>query len=161
MIKGIEALGRHGQPSPVGSHGIAAGTWVMTAEGTIPVEFLDPGERIVTRSGMRILRDIRSSLYFGKAIQIASGALRQEGPGHDLILMANTMVLMPGTGGFAARGKGNLTPLGSLLDDRYVCSVVVLAMPMFGLCLDEEEVVFLDGIGVLCPAGSVFMTSLH
>lgn len=161
MSQRTEALGRRGQPGPAGAHGMAAGTWVMTAEGAIPVEFLDPGERIVTRSGMRILRDIRRSLHFGRAIKIAGCALRQDGPGHDLILLEDTMVFMPGTGGPAAAGAGNLTPLGSLLDDRYVFQVDVLAMPMFRLCLDEEEIVFLDGVGVLCPAVSGFLTSLH
>jgi len=34
------------------------GVIVFTADGALPVEFLSPGDRIVTRSGMRVLRGI-------------------------------------------------------------------------------------------------------
>ncbi|WP_417242500.1 hypothetical protein [Celeribacter sp.] len=30
----------------------------MTADGALPVEFLEPGDRIITRSGMKVLRGI-------------------------------------------------------------------------------------------------------
>ncbi|MBU2868442.1 Hint domain-containing protein [Pacificibacter marinus] len=38
--------------------GIALGTHVLTADGTLPVEYLEAGDRIVTRSGLRTLRGI-------------------------------------------------------------------------------------------------------
>ena len=37
---------------------LACGTQVMTSEGLLPVEYLTPGDRIITRNGMRELRDI-------------------------------------------------------------------------------------------------------
>ncbi|MBU2935504.1 MULTISPECIES: Hint domain-containing protein [Pacificibacter] len=36
--------------------GILRGTHVLTADGTLPVEYLEAGDRIVTRAGMRTLR---------------------------------------------------------------------------------------------------------
>lgn len=38
--------------------GIALGTHVLTADGSLPVEYLQAGDRIVTRSGMRTLRGL-------------------------------------------------------------------------------------------------------
>lgn len=38
--------------------GLPTGTVVLTADGALPVEYLSPGDRIVTRAGMRVLRDI-------------------------------------------------------------------------------------------------------
>ena len=38
--------------------GLVQGTVVMTADGALPVEYLEPGDRIVTRSGMRVLTGI-------------------------------------------------------------------------------------------------------
>lgn len=38
--------------------GLPEGTIVLTLDGALPVEFLCPGDRIVTRAGMRVLRDI-------------------------------------------------------------------------------------------------------
>lgn len=38
--------------------GLPLGTKVMTADGILPVEFLEPGDRVITRSGMRTLLGI-------------------------------------------------------------------------------------------------------
>jgi hypothetical protein len=103
---------------------------------------------------MRILREKQQSLHSGRAIQIASGALQQGGPGHDLILLEDTMVFMRGMVALASDQRRSLQPLVTLLGDRHVLPIAVLAMPMFELCFDSEEVAYLDGIGVLCPAVS-------
>ncbi|WP_132601814.1 hypothetical protein [Rhodovulum adriaticum] len=39
---------------------MTAGTIVLTLDGALPVEYLAAGDRIVTRAGARVLRDIRS-----------------------------------------------------------------------------------------------------
>ncbi len=36
--------------------GLAPGTIIFTLEGALPVEYLSPGDRIITRAGMRVLR---------------------------------------------------------------------------------------------------------
>ncbi len=38
--------------------GLAPGTIIYTLDGALPVEFLSPGDRIITRAGMRPLRGI-------------------------------------------------------------------------------------------------------
>ena len=38
--------------------GMAPGTIIYTLDGALPVEYLAPGDRIITRAGMRVLRDI-------------------------------------------------------------------------------------------------------
>ncbi|TCP61904.1 hypothetical protein EV663_10389 [Rhodovulum bhavnagarense] len=38
---------------------LCEGTIVLTLDGALPVEFLSVGDRIITRAGARILRDIR------------------------------------------------------------------------------------------------------
>lgn len=38
--------------------GLPLGTDVMTADGILPVEYLEPGDRVITRAGMRVLREI-------------------------------------------------------------------------------------------------------
>lgn len=42
--------------------GVLIGTPVMTAEGALPVEYLFPGDRIVTRAGMRQLISVEVSV---------------------------------------------------------------------------------------------------
>ncbi len=49
-------------PSSVSSSatwpGILSGTRVLTLDGELPVQFLCPGDRIITRSGARVLRGV-------------------------------------------------------------------------------------------------------
>ena len=67
------------------SNGLPCGTEVMTADGALPVEYLEPGDRVITRGGMRRLRAIdtpapglfklvfdREELVFAGGLQISS-----------------------------------------------------------------------------------------
>lgn len=45
--------------SPAQDNGsLAMGTIVMTKDGALPVEYLTPGDSIITRAGLRVLRQI-------------------------------------------------------------------------------------------------------
>ncbi len=44
--------------APLRTPAIAVGTIIYTLDGTLPVEYLAPGDRIITRAGMRVLRAI-------------------------------------------------------------------------------------------------------
>ena len=52
-IKGF--LGSEDQTGALVLGGMVAGTRIRTLEGLLPVEYLEPGDRIVTRSGARRL----------------------------------------------------------------------------------------------------------
>lgn len=43
---------------PTAACGLPIGTTILTLEGALPVEYLCAGDRIVTRAGMRILRQL-------------------------------------------------------------------------------------------------------
>ena len=45
---------------PSYENGLTLGTLVLTADGTLPVEHLDAGDRIITRAGMRTLRGLET-----------------------------------------------------------------------------------------------------
>lgn len=67
---------------PCYSEGLTLGTLVFTADGEIPVEYLEPGDRIVTRAGMRTLRGIdtpapkRFKLKFDRAEVVYAGGVQ-------------------------------------------------------------------------------------
>ncbi len=42
--------------------GLPPGTIIFTMEGALPIEFLCPGDRIITRAGMRVLRAVGRGL---------------------------------------------------------------------------------------------------
>lgn len=47
-----------GAKAPLPATALPIGTIVLTMEGALPVEYLNAGDRIITRAGMRVLRDI-------------------------------------------------------------------------------------------------------
>ena len=56
-MKQTRTRGRDAAPAALRG-GLPLGTIVLTLDGALPVEFLTPGDRIVTRAGMRVLRGI-------------------------------------------------------------------------------------------------------
>lgn len=45
--------------------GFVPGTIIYTLDGALPVEFLTPGDRIITRAGARELRGVRARVIRG------------------------------------------------------------------------------------------------
>ena len=57
--------------------GLAPGTQVLTLDGAIPVEFLNPGDRVITRCGVRTLKAVmRHNLPEGTSlVRVSADAL--------------------------------------------------------------------------------------
>ena len=75
--------------------GLVAGTIVLTSDGEIPVEFLSPGDRIITRNaGMVALNAIETEKVKIEAVRINAGALGHIKPPHTVMLPAAQTVAM-------------------------------------------------------------------
>ena len=69
------------------THGIAMGTSVMSLDGAVPVEYLTPGDRIITRSGARRLASIEITVVENaRVIRVAHDTLGIDRPSEDLIV---------------------------------------------------------------------------
>ena len=76
-------------------HGLPVGTPILTADGCLPVEFLSPGDRIVTRNGgMTTLDSIHAVTRPTRLLEIAPGALGEVVPEAHLYLPAEQPVLL-------------------------------------------------------------------
>lgn len=57
------------QPTPPADSDITGqfrlGTIILTLDGAIPIEFLSPGDRVITRAGARVLRAVTGSVETG------------------------------------------------------------------------------------------------
>ena len=73
---------------------VAQGARIYTLDGVLPVEFLGPGDRIVTRSGARVLRDLRYADYVGPLVRVAPGALGHDRPGAPLLMHPQARLLL-------------------------------------------------------------------
>ncbi len=68
-------------PGPGQAEVVPHGTIIYTLEGALPVEYLEAGDRIVTRAGARILRGLERRRggfrlrFDGGAVIYADGAL--------------------------------------------------------------------------------------
>lgn len=84
---GAAAGGKHPSPGASGAAGLATGTNVMTLDGAIPVEFLSPGDRIITRSGMRRLVRLEAADFDDLCpCRISAAALGHDRPEADVEL---------------------------------------------------------------------------
>lgn len=99
---------------------LAAGTRVLTLRGALPVERLQPGDRLITRTGAQPL----GALHAAPArwlIRFAAATLGDDRPAADLLVTPETPLLLRD---WRARALGGqvpaLIPAGRLVDGAYV-----------------------------------------
>lgn len=81
---------------PLCHNGIGLGTGVLTADGELPVEYLVPGDRLVTfDQGLARLDRVELRLVpASAAVRVRPSVLDPEGDGRDFILSARQQVLV-------------------------------------------------------------------
>ena len=133
------------------TRGIASGTVVATLDGYLPVDFLEAGDRVVTRAGMRVLRKVQVTRFSGQAVRIAAAALGHDRPEQDLTLPADTLILLRDWRAMAIYGEAQaLVPVERLVDGEYVVHEDVLGMRLYELIFDAPEIVYAEGIELYC-----------
>lgn len=134
-----------------GLSGVAMGTRVATLDGLIAVEFLSTGDRVITRSGARVLRAISAMPFVSKLVRIAPGALGHDRPGMPLVLGAATKVLLRDWRAQAMFGQTQaLVAVTRLIDGQYVRALAGEKCRLFTLHFDEPEVIYADGVEIGC-----------
>lgn len=134
-----------------GPKGIASGTVLATLDGYLPVDFLEPGDRVVTREGMRILRAVRVHRYSGRAVIITASALGHDRPEHDLTLPADTRVMLRDWRAGALYGSDQaIVPVSRLVDGEYIAETTVRSMRLYELTFDTPQVVYAEGVELCC-----------
>lgn len=143
-----------GQKPPVRTEichvGLVSGTLLLTADGEIPVEYLSPGDRIITRNaGYVALSAIESVRVSEEAVKIAAGSLGNTKPTHHIMVPAAQMVLVRDWRAKALRGASQaVMPAGCLIDDEFITSLGVREMTLVRLGFDAPYVVYADGLEV-------------
>jgi hypothetical protein len=133
------------------SRGIASSTVVATLDGYLPVDFLQAGDRIVTRAGMRVVREIRVERFSGPAVRITASALGHDRPEQDLTLPADTLILLRDWRAQAIYGQAQaLVPVERLVDGEYVVHEDVLGMRLYDLIFDTHQIVYAEGVEIYC-----------
>ncbi len=137
--------------------GITAGTMVLTLDGGLPVQFLAPGDRVVTRSGARVLKDVTVSvLRDATMVRISASALGHDRPDADLFVAPNQQILVRDWRAKALYGSdAAMVEAQRLADGEYIRKETVAEVRLFTLTFDREEVVFAGGLELACAPAMV------
>ena len=133
--------------------GIVAGSIIFTSDGEIPVEYLSPGDRIVTRdAGMVALRDVASWRITAPAVAIKAGSLGHTRPEHNVILPASQNVLVRDWRAKSLFGKDQaVVQAGQLIDGEFITELGPRDMMLFHLTFDKPHVIYADGLELQVP----------
>jgi hypothetical protein len=131
-----------------------AGTMVRTLDGLIPVDFLTPGDRIVTRAGARRLTSV--SVVLRKQVdlvRVRASTIGHDRPDQDLLLSPGQPVLIRDWRARALYGVAVAAiPVSRLADGEFICHETVSNARLFTLRFDEDEVIYAEGLELACPA---------
>lgn len=143
---------------PLCRSGLGLGTNVLTADGAIPVEFLTPGDRIVTRdAGLVELTDIAvRTVPMEELVRIRPSVMDEVGDGRDLVISARQKVLLRDWRAQAMFGKpALLVEARKLADGAYFTQLTGAApMRLFQLTLA-------GGTHLMQIAGRMVVTSVR
>jgi hypothetical protein len=133
--------------------GIAGGTRIRTLDGILPVEFLQPGDRIVTRSGARrlVAVSVRQSRALD-VVRVKASTLGHDRPEADLLIGPGQPVVIRDWRARALYGaEVAAVPSARLADGEFVVRETH-ALHLYTLRFAEDEVIWAEGVELACPA---------
>jgi hypothetical protein len=133
---------------------VMAGTPILTLDGSLPVEFLQPGDRIVTRAGMRRLSQVEVRVVRNaRVVRIAHETLGKDTPSDDILVAAGQMVLVRDWRAQALAGvPAALFPAARLADGEYIRNQTLPEARLFTLVFEDEAIIYAAGLELVCPA---------
>ncbi len=134
--------------------GICAGTSIMTLDGEMPVEHLNPGDRIITRdSGMAILKDIKTTTIKAQAIRIKAGSLGHTRPDRDMVVMPGTKLHIRDWRAEALFGQpAALVEASRLVDGEFLAETNLREVTVYTLTFDRQHILYADGMEIASAA---------
>ena len=133
--------------------GIVAGSIIFTAEGEIPVEYLSPGDKVVTRdSGMVTLLDTFIHRISAQAVAIKAGSLGHTRPDHNVIIPAEHNILLRDWRAQSMFGKAQtIVQAGDLIDGEFITDLGARDLHLVHLTFDRQHVIYADCLEISVP----------
>ncbi|MFD2738827.1 Hint domain-containing protein [Sulfitobacter aestuarii] len=128
--------------------GLVQGSMLLTLEGEIPVEYLSPGDRLITRDcGMSRVTHIQRSTRRVRTIALAAGSLGHTRPERDALLAGDQMVLIRD---WRARALFNsaraLVAARSLIDGEFITDLGTREQTLYQIFCDGPHILYADGL---------------
>jgi hypothetical protein len=155
MSKGLSAP--DGQRDLLLLTGMAAGTRIRTLDGELPVEFLEPGDRIVTRSGARRLVAVSvRRCRAAQVVRLSASTLGHNRPDADLLLGPGQPVVVRDWRARMLYGAEiAAVPATRLTDGESVLRETRRQVLLYTLRFAEDEVIWAEGVELACAAITV------
>jgi Hint domain len=150
-----QVVGKTPSASPI-TTGFARGTAVLTLDGEIPVEFLNAGDRIITRDGARTLQSVTMTSMTGEIVRVAASTLGHDRPVGCVLVGRDQAILVRDWRAKALYGTAQaLIPAARMADGELIRVEVVQDMAMFILGFDDPVVIYAGGLELACAAVTV------
>ena len=132
--------------------GFPRGSTILTLDGALPVEFLSPGDRIISRDrGMVILQAVEVVDIDCDTVAIMAGTLGADRPDCDVILPAHQEVLLRDWRARALYGRDQaLAMTGDLADGEFIRHVGRQTLTLIQLHFDAPHILYVDGMELAC-----------
>lgn len=127
---------------------LVAGTEVLTLDGTMPVEFLSPGDRVISRDrGAVVLRALRRQRLVLPLVAIRAGTLGNSRPGSDARLPGHQEILVRDWRAAALFGAARaLVPVQRLIDGTHIRDLGKVEVESVALVFDQPHIIYADGL---------------
>ncbi len=132
--------------------GLAAGTPVLTLMGAMPVEFLAPGDRVITRAGARIVTAVEIAVVKdAPMIRVSEGVLGKDRPQADMLVTPSQPILIRDWRARALTGVDQAVMTAErLVDGDYIRPETVAEARIVTLRFAEAQVIYAAGLELGC-----------
>ena len=137
--------------------GLAAGTSVLTLSGSMPVEFVAPGDRMITRNGARTVTGVEISVVRNaRVVRISEGVLGKDRPEADMIVSPDQAILIRDWRAKAIAGLNQaVMPAEKLADGEYIKIEVLDEVRLVTLQFADAQVIYAAGLELGCEVAAV------
>jgi hypothetical protein len=139
------------------TEGVLAGTAILTLTGKVPVQHLSIGDRVITRSGARALVTLRCMcLPRVELVCISASTLGVEQPEEDMCVSTFQGIHIRDWRAKVVKGiEQGVASAKDLTDGQFIRMETHFGVCLYSLEFDNVEVIYADGIGLLCLPASV------
>ncbi|KEJ90129.1 Hint domain-containing protein [Sulfitobacter donghicola] len=147
-----------GQYAPYANRdtGLLKGTTLLTLEGEMPVEFINVGDKVITRdSGITRILHIQRSTRLVHTIELAAGSLGHTRPERDVVLAGDQMCLIRDWRAQAMFGADRaLVAARTLVDGEFIRDQGMQEQTLFQFFCDGPHILYADGLEVSTADGA-------
>lgn len=137
--------------------GLALGTPVLTLDGDLPVEFILPGDRVVTRNGMRRVVQVEvTRVENARVVAISRNSMGVGRPAEEMLVTPSQPILIHDWRAKALYGQDEaFIPAARLCDGEFIRADIMPEMRFVTLRFEGPEVIYAGGMELACAPVTV------